>query len=634
MSKRIEDYALIGDLQTAALVSRDGSIDWLCFPRFDSDACLAALLGTDEHGTYALAPTVPVREIRRRYKPGTLILETDFVCDQGSVRVIDFMTPQEAVVAERHELIRMVVGLSGEVPMALRLSARFGYGVAAPWIQLTGADCELTCGPETLRLNAPMALSIDQKPDVRAAFTVRAHRRLPFVLTWHPSHQTPPQAIDPERLLRGAAIYWEEWSSRCTYQGQHRELVLRSLITIKALTFAPTGAIAAAPTTSLPEQLGGPRNWDYRYCWVRDASLSLNCLVGSGFIDEATAFQYFLIRSIAGDPQDAQIMYGLTGERRLTEFTCPWLPGYEHSSPVRVGNAASEQFQLDIYGEAINCLYLARRHGMAPVRHGNWPSVAQIGQHLLDVWKLPDDGIWEVRSGRRHFTYSKVMAWVAFDRAIKLNEQFGMGGKSADELVKRLRAARDECRRDVETKGYDAKRNTFTQYYGSTALDASLLVMPHYGFLAPNDPRMQGTVRAIEGALLRDGFVRRYDPEGSSDGLPGDEGAFLACSFWLVDNYAWEGRMEEAEALFDRLTGLANDVGLLSEEYDGKAKRLVGNYPQAFSHLGLITSAVLLDAIHQERAAESLEFDMTGRWPNPPAAPPPQGHETPAGAQP
>jgi GH15 family glucan-1,4-alpha-glucosidase len=592
MASRIEDYGLIGNTRTAALVSKTGSIDWLCVPRFDSDACFSALVGYDEHGRWALRPTVATREIRQRYRDDTLLLETEIVCDGGAVRITDFM-PLEAD-RERCDLVRIVEGLSGEVPLELVLDVRFGYGAAKPWITPVAGGATFVAGPDALVLRAPAPLELGDEP-ITAMVKVRQGDRLPFQLTWYPSHHDIPEPLVADDALAATDAYWRNWSARCTYDGRWRDVVLRSLITLKAMTYEPTGGIVAAPTTSLPESLGGVRNWDYRYCWLRDASLTLDALMIGGYLDEARAFRDWLLRAAAGDPAQLQIMYDIHGARRLTEFELPWLSGYEGSQPVRVGNAASGQFQLDVYGEAIACVYSGRKLGLAG-RGDTWPPVRALIEFIERAWQRPDDGIWEVRGGRRHFTHSKVMAWVAIDRALRSIVELGIGGDEAAAMVGHLSGVRERIHAEVCERGFNPRVGAFTQSYGSEAMDASVLLIPHYGFLPAHDPRVLGTVAAVERELLRDGFVLRYATEDGADGLPGTEGAFLACSFWLVDNYAMAGRTEQAEAMFERLIGLRNHLGLLSEEYDPKLRRQIGNFPQAFSHLALISSAKILDA--------------------------------------
>jgi GH15 family glucan-1,4-alpha-glucosidase len=580
MPSRIEDYALIGDCQTAALVGLDGSIDWLCFPRFDSGACFAALLGTPDHGRWLLAPATEVRAVRRAYRPGTLVLETEYQVAGGAVTVVDCMPPRTDVP----DVLRVVVGTRGQVPMRMQLVVRFDYGSIVPWVRRVDGGIRAVAGPDTLVLRTPVPLRGEGLTTV-AEFTVTEGQRVPFELTWHPSHEPMPSALDAEAAVDHTEAWWTEWSSRCTYRGPWREAVVRSLVTLKAMTYAPTGGIVAAATTSLPEQLGGVRNWDYRFCWLRDATFTLYSLMMGGYTEEARAWREWLLRAVAGSPPQIQIMYGLAGERRLTELELGWLPGYEGAAPVRIGNAAHGQLQLDIYGEVMDALHVARRQGLPPDENA-WRVQRELLKYLETIWDQPDEGIWEVRGPRRHFTHSKMMAWVAMDRAVKGVEQLGLGGPMA-----RWRALRDEIHAEVCRRGFDPARNTFVQYYGSRELDASLLMMPLVGFLPPDDPRVQGTVAAIERELLQDGFVLRYPTTPAVDGLPPGEGAFLACTFWLADNYALLGRRAEARECLERLLALRNDVGLLSEQYDPGAKRLTGNFPQAFSHVSLINTA-------------------------------------------
>jgi GH15 family glucan-1,4-alpha-glucosidase len=580
MPALIEDYALIGDCQTAALVARDGSIDWLCFPRFDSGACFAALLGTPDHGRWLLAPAVPVRAVRRRYRPGTLVLETEYEVEGGTVTVVDCMPPR----SDAPDLLRLVVGTRGQVPMRMQFVVRFDYGAIVPWVRRMDGGIRAIAGPDTLLLRTPLPLRGENLTTV-AEFTVAEGQRIPFELTWYPSHQPMPDALDAEEAIRHTQAWWEEWSARCTYEGPWRDAVVRSLITLKAMTYAPTGGIVAAATTSLPEQLGGVRNWDYRFCWLRDATFTLYSLMMGGYTDEARAWREWLLRAVAGSAPQIQIMYGLAGERRLTELELGWLPGYEGAAPVRIGNAASRQRQLDIFGEVMDALHVARREGLPPDENA-WRVQRELLEYLETVWDEPDEGIWEVRGPPRHFTHSKVMAWVALDRAVKGVEDLRLGGP-----VDHWRRLRDAIHAEVCREGYDPARNAFVQSYGSRALDASLLMIPLVGFLPPTDPRVRGTVEAIERELLQDGFVLRYPTRREVDGLPPGEGVFLACSFWLADNYALLGRHADARRCFERLLALCNDVGLLAEQYDPEAKRFVGNFPQAFSHVSLINTA-------------------------------------------
>ena len=589
MASLIENYGFIGDLHGSALVSRDGSVDWLCLPRFDSDACMAALLGRDEHGCWTMYPRATVRRIERRYRPGTLILETDFECEGGKVRLIDFMP-----FGSRHgSLFRIVEGLEGSVPLFTMVRARFGYGGYRPWITRDNGVTRMTTAPHSLALHTPAACENDEH-DVWSLFTVSKGERVPFELAYNPAHDVACGAgIDPEATLAETERNWKNWSGRSKYAGPYADVVNRSLITLKGMIYAPSGGIVAAPTAGLPEEIGGVRNWDYRFCWLRDATLTLDGLMLGGYVEEAKAWRQWLANVVAGAPDELQIMYGIDGERRLTEFEVPWLPGYEESRPVRIGNAASEQFQLDVYGEVIQALYEARRLGV-PEMAGLRPSAPKLIEFLESTWQKPDDGIWEVRGGRRHFTHSKMMAWVAVDRMTRIIEEFGPPSDPMREILPRMHALRDRIHRDVCEHGFDRKQNAFTQAYNLPALDAGVLLMPALGFLPASDPRVQGTIRAIEKNLMHDGFVLRYKPEHTQDGLAGSEGAFLACSFWLVDAYAYSGRRQEAVALFERLIGLRNDLGLLSEEYEPTSGRLIGNFPQAFSHLALVHSASVL----------------------------------------
>jgi GH15 family glucan-1,4-alpha-glucosidase len=581
MALPLEDYALIGDTQTAALVGRDGSIDWLCLPRFDSGACFAALLGAERHGMWRIAPAGDVVRVERRYRPGTLVLETDFHTETGAVRIVDCMPPR----GEAPDVVRVVQGLSGRVALHMRLVLRFDYGSIVPWVKRREGVLTAIAGPEAVYLDASVTTR-GESMTTRADFTVEEGGAESFVLTWHPSHLPRPRPVDAAQAVADTDAWWREWSDR----SDAPEIVQRSLITLKALTYGPTGGIVAAPTTSLPEQLGGVRNWDYRYCWLRDAALTLLALLEWGYVDEAGDWRDWLVRAIAGRPRDMQILYGPAGERRLTELELDWLPGYEDSRPVRIGNAASEQLQLDVYGEVMDALTKARDAGLEPDRHA-WAIQRRLLTELEERWREPDEGIWEVRGPRRHFVHSKVMAWVAFDRAVQSAERHDLDGP-----VDAWRATRDEIHREVCEHGFDAERNTFTQSYGSHALDAALLLIAPVGFLAAGDPRYAGTVDAVQRELLQDGFVLRYPSDEADDGLPPGEGAFLPCSFWLVDALALIGRLEEATALFERLVVVANDVGLLSEEYDPRARRLVGNFPQAFTHLGLVHSVLALEA--------------------------------------
>ncbi|HXV61157.1 MAG TPA: glycoside hydrolase family 15 protein [Vicinamibacteria bacterium] len=580
MPSAIQDYALIGDCQTAALVGKDGSVDWLCFPRFDSDACFAALLGTPENGRWRLAPAGDVRNTRRRYRDDTLVLETDFETEDGSVKLIDFMP----IRTSTPDLVRIVEGKRGQVPMQMDLVIRFGYGSIVPWLRQIDHGIRAVAGPDTLYCRTDVELRGEDFHTV-ADFMVSAGQRVSFDLTWCRTRQSEPPEKDPEESLRETESWWREWSGRCTYRGGWRDAVVRSLITLKALTYAPTGGLVAAPTTSLPEQLGGERNWDYRYCWVRDATLTLYALMVGGYTEEAHEWREWLIHAVAGSPAEMNIMYGLAGERRLVELELDWLPGYEQSSPVRIGNAAYKQHQLDVYGEIMDALHFARRTGV-PHSEDGWRVQRALMSFLETDWRKPDEGIWEVRGPRRHFTHSKIMAWVAMDRGVKAVEEFGLDGP-----VDKWKQLREEIHEQVCREGFDPEMNSFVQYYGAKHLDASLLMAPLVGFLPPTDPRMEGTVEAIQQRLLRDGFVDRYLTRPEVDGLPPGEGGFLICTFWLADNLALQGRYDEAREIFERVLDVRNDVGLLSEEYDSNARRLVGNFPQAFSHLGLINTA-------------------------------------------
>jgi GH15 family glucan-1,4-alpha-glucosidase len=578
----LEDYALIGDTHTAALVGRDGSIDWLCLPRFDSGACFAALVGGPEHGRWLLAPSALSRT-RRAYRKDTLVLETEHETDTGAVRVTDFMTPRRG----QARVVRLVEGLRGAVPMHMELNLRFDYGVAVPWLRPGKRSVTAVAGPDAVVLRTDVPLEVATGV-VTADLTVRAGERAAFALVWHRSHELAPPRIDPWDAARATTRYWRDWVARCTYQGAWRDAVVRSLLTLKALTYRPTGGIVAAPTTSLPEELGGSRNWDYRFCWLRDATFTLYSLLQAGYEKEAEAWREWLLRAVAGDPRDLRIMYGIAGERRIPEMVLEWLTGYEGSLPVRVGNDASRQFQLDVYGEVLDLLHQASREGL-PHEAAAWEMELRILDVLESNWREPDEGIWEVRGGRRHFVHSKVMAWVGIDRAIRDVELFGFAGP-----VERWRALRDEIHEEVCREGFDEDLGTFTQSYGSTDLDAATLMIPLVGFLPASDPRVQGTVAAIQDRLLVDGFVLRYDTASRVDGLPGGEGAFLPCTCWLADCLALQGRRDEARALFERVLGVRNDLGLLSEEYDPVAGRLVGNFPQAFSHVSLVGTAMNL----------------------------------------
>jgi GH15 family glucan-1,4-alpha-glucosidase len=581
MSLKIEDYALLGNMRTAALVGNNGSIDWLCMPRFDSGACFAALLGGPQNGRWLLAPSNQIRTTHRRYRGPTLVLESEFVTESGAVMVVDFMP-----IAEQHQkvdVVRIVQGLRGTVPMRMEAAFRLDYGHIAPWITHRSHGLRAIAGPDALELRTPVPMRDEDSATV-AEFTIAEGESVPFTLTWFPSHQQAPDARDPMQMLTDAEAWWRDWSSRCTITGRWRDLALRSLITLKALTYGPTGGIVAAPTTSLPEWIGGPRNWDYRFCWLRDATLTLSALLLAGYTEEAFAWREWAMRAVAGDPDDLQILYGLGGERRLPEAELPWLRGYEGSKPVRSGNAAHEQFQLDVSGEVMGAFYLGHRTG-AGASLETWNLLTTLMAHLEEVWNNPDEGIWEVRGGRRHFTHSKLMVWLAFDRAARLVDEGYYPGPA-----EHWRTLRDQIHRDVCEKGFNQQRNAFVQYYGADTLDAALLMIPLVGFLPPTDPRVAGTVEAIRRELISGGLVMRYRSESSVDGLPPGEGVFLPCSFWLVDNLVMAGRRDEAEDLFERLTSLCNDVGLLSEEYDPVSGRMLGNFPQAFTHVSLVNS--------------------------------------------
>jgi GH15 family glucan-1,4-alpha-glucosidase len=584
MTLRIEDYALIGDCKTAALVGRDGSIDWLCWPRFDSPACFASLLGNADNGRWLIAPKDSPLVARRRYRPGTLVLETEFQTETGAAAVIDFMPP-----ADGADLLRIVTGRSGRIVFKTELVARFNYGSTVPWVnRLDDGSINAIAGPERLILRTPVVLYGEDLRTV-GEFAVEAGQSIPFVLSYGASFERPPPAIDGFDALARTEAFWREWSDRCPDVGPWTEEVKRSLITLKALTYAPTGGIVAAATTSLPEHLGGVRNWDYRYCWLRDATFTLLALMNLGYYDEARAWRDWLTRALAGSPSQAQIMYGVGGERWLPELIVPWLPGYENSAPVRIGNDASKQLQLDIFGEVTDAIFQALKTGMAPSERGQALRPVVL-DYLTTAWRQPDEGIWEVRGGRQHFVYSKVMAWVAFDRAASELE-----AQTYDESGRRWREIADEIHAEVCERGFDRDLDSFVQAYGSKQLDASLLLIPIVGFLPPEDPRIRGTLRAIEDRLLIDGeFLLRYETEHAGDGLPAGDGAFLACSFWLVHNYILQERYEEARKLFTRLLSRCNDVGLLAEEFDPLTGRMLGNFPQAYSHVGLINCALSL----------------------------------------
>jgi len=587
-STKIEDYAFLSDTQTCALVSRDGCVDWLCFPRFDSPACFASLLGDTKNGHWRFFPEEEVKATRRRYRGDSLILETEIETKSGAVRLIDFMPPR----GENPDIVRIVEGLRGRVSMQMELVVRFDYGQIVPWVRRrTRYDgLEAIAGPDGLILRTPIETCGKDLTTV-ADFTVAKGDRIPFVLTWFASHTEPPREINAEHALRDTEKYWGDWSSQFQSKGEWRDAVMRSLITLKGLTYAPTGGLVAALTTSLPEEIGGVRNWDYRFCWLRDAALILLALLRSGYLDEAKSWRQWLLRAIAGSPAQMQAVYGVSGERRLEEFEIPWLSGYENSKPVRIGNGASNQFQLDVYGEILAAIWKADRAGLK-LEDPDWHLMVQLMKFLESNWQKPDEGIWEVRGGRKHFTHSKMMAWVAFDRAVKLIEECNC---AAYEHFQRWRKIRDQIHAEVCERGYNPSKKAFTQFYGSDALDASLLVMPLTGFLPATDERVRGTIEAIERELMQNGFVLRYLPqEENVDGLPGREGVFLPCSFWFADCLHLLGRKKEARELFERLLDVRNDLGLLSEEYDPREKRQLGNFPQAFSHVALISAAAIL----------------------------------------
>jgi GH15 family glucan-1,4-alpha-glucosidase len=574
---------MIGDCHTAALVGKDGSIDWLCVPRFDSPACFAALLGEPRHGRWLLAPRSEVKAVRRQYRDDTLVLDTEFETPEGRVAIIDFMPARD----RDPNLVRIVEGRDGRVPMRMELILRFDYGSIVPWVHRTDCGISAIAGPDTVDVLTPIHLRGEDFTTV-AEFEVRAGQRVPFTMSYRPSHRQGTPVADSPAALQETEAWWREWTRRCTYSGPYRDGVIRSLIVLKALTYKPTGGIVAAPTTSLPEWIGGVRNWDYRICWLRDATLTLLALLNCGFTDEAGAWRTWLIRAVAGDAETTQIMYGLGGERRLPEWEVPWLSGYENSKPVRIGNAAHAQLQLDVYGEVFDALFQARQAGLAALDQ-SWRVGSNLIEWLAKNWDQPDDGIWEVRGPRQYFVHSKVMSWVAFDRAVKSLERERQRGP-----LNEWRSLRDTIHRQVCEKGFDPSRNTFTQAYGSKALDASLFIIPLVGFLPADDPRVKGTVAAIEKHLMRDEFVARYDTHETKDGLPPGEGVFLPCTFWYADNLALQGRKKDAAEIFDRLLELRNDVGLLSEEYDPSSRRLLGNFPQAFTHIGLINTALNL----------------------------------------
>jgi GH15 family glucan-1,4-alpha-glucosidase len=613
MPHKIEDYGLIGNLVSCALVGRNGSIDWLCLPRFDSDACFAALIGTAENGHWLIAPDEQVRSLSRRYLPGTAILETRFETGGGAVTVTDFMPVSGD--ARRVELVRLVRGVQGTVRLRLEFVLRFGNGRILPWVRRRDYGLRAVAGPDAIDLTTPIALHGDETK-IDAVFDVVAGETAPFTLAYHASTDEPRFVDDRDVLLKQTELWWRTWSDRCRLPpgapSEWKQAVKRSLITLKTLTFAPTGGLVAAPTTSLPERIGGLRNWDYRYCWIRDSALTMYALLNSGCFDEADAFRKWLLRAAAGHPSQLQTLYGVGGERRLTEIELAWLAGYENSRPVRIGNAAHEQFQLDIHGELMDVLHVARRSGL-DCDETIWHLQTALLKNLGTLWREPDNSIWEVRDGRRHFTFSKIMAWVAFDRGVKTVEQFGLEGP-----IERWRAARDEIRRDILANGYDSVRNTFVRYYGGRTLDAALLLTAQLGFVAHDDPRFQGTVEAIERELIEHGFVRRYCPEPGEYAADKKEGTFLACSFWLADAYVFLNRTDEAAALFERLLSVRNDLGLLAEEYDPRAGRQLGNFPQAFSHVALVNAAhnLLRDGGPAHQRAERGEPPRSERTPD------------------
>lgn len=580
MSAKIEDYALIGDCETAALVGRSGSIDWLCWPAFDSDACFAALLGTDDNGRWLIAPKDEIRATSRRYLGDTLILETRFETEAGTVALVDFMPPR----GKASDIVRLVRGVSGRVPMRMQLIVRFGFGADIPWVRRIDHSLLAVCGQDMAVLRTPVRTRGENMTTV-AEFEVGEGETLPFVLTYGASHLDPPEAIDPEAALRETEKFWQDWSGHCERDGDYRDLVMRSLITLKALTFGPTGGIVAAPTTSLPEKLGGARNWDYRFCWLRDATFTLLALLNSGYTAEASAWHNWLLRAVAGAPSNMQIMYGIWGQRRLLEWEADWLDGYEGAKPVRVGNAAHAQLQLDVYGELIDAFHQSRMAKLE-LDETSWALECAVLNHLAEVWDHPDHGIWERRGAPKHYVFSKVMTWVAFDRGIKSAETFGFRAP-----LLHWRTLRDAIHRDVCNKGFDPEVNAFVESYGSTLLDASVLLLPAVGFLPAADRRICGTIAAVEKHLLRDGFVLRHDPREIPEEAQRIEGAFLACSLWLADAHVLSGNFDKAQELFDRVIGIANDVGLLAEEYDTAARRQTGNFPQALTHIALINTA-------------------------------------------
>lgn len=597
MSQRIEDYALIGDCETAALVGRNGSIDWLCWPAFDSDACFAAILGTHRNGRWLIAPGEDVVGISRRYLGDTLILETRFETKSGTVALIDFMPPR----GKASDIVRLVRGLTGKVKMRMELVIRFGFGADIPWVRRIDHSLMAIAGQDMTVLRTPVEIRGENLTTV-SDFEVAAGETVPFVLTYGPSHLDPPAPIDPETALQETEAFWQDWCSHCTRDGDYHDLIMRSLITLKALTFGPTGGIVAAPTTSLPEKLGGSRNWDYRFCWLRDATFTLLALMNSGYTEEASAWHNWLLRAAAGSPANMQIMYGIWGQRRLLEWEAGWLDGYEGAQPVRVGNAAHAQLQLDVYGELIDAFHQSRMAKLKLDDETTWSLECAVLNHLAEVWDEPDHGIWERRGQPKHYVFSKVMTWVAFDRGIKSAETFGFKAP-----LLHWHALREAIHRDVCNKGFDAEENAFVESYGSKLLDASVLLLPAVGFLPPSDPRIRGTIAAVEKCLMRDGFVLRHDPRELPAGQPPLEGAFLACSLWLADAYVLSGDLDKAQVLLDRVVGIANDVGLLAEEYDSGARRQTGNFPQALTHIALVNTAHNLSAARQESEKPAVQ---------------------------
>ena len=608
MPLNIEDYALIGDTKTAALVGKDGSIDWLCLPHFDSRACFAALLGSEHNGHWAIHPSVPILQVKRHYRPGTLVLETEFETAEGVVRMTECMPPRRGDLEGVPDVVRIVEGISGDVPMTMSLIIRFDYGSTVPWVRRTDNALTAVGGPDGLCLRTPVRTQGEGQTTV-ARFNVSAGERIPFRLTWYPSHEPLPEPVDPFEAVNSTETWWQNWSSKCTYDGLFRDDVLASLVILKALTFAPTGSIVAAPTTSLPEHLGGVRNWDYRFCWLRDASLALSALMDAGYFEEAKAWRQWLLRAVAGNPNQIRIMYGLAGERWLNEIEIPWLEGYQGSSPVRVGNGASEQFQLDVYGEIMAVAYQGMQAGIESQEEKSdiEPLLEAVMDFVRHNWRRPDMGIWEIRGEPQHFTHSKVMAWVAMDRAAKFAETMGI-----ETRARYWRRLRDRIHRDICQNGFDQANNTFVQYYGSDQVDASLLLIPIVGFLPVDDPRVLGTIEAVQKRLGNGALVKRYETESQVDGLPPGDGHFLICSFWLVDALAVTGQVDQARKNFAQLLSIRNDVGLMAEEYDPATNRHLGNFPQAFSHIGLITSAQFLSQLTSAAPAKSSLTALAG----------------------